>query len=289
LAPSYRAFESQVAAAGFSLCTDFVRATVLGGNSWLTHATLETGAPVQDQFDYNVLLEHKQISSLAKSFGAAGYRTVSVKPGTTRPEPLLRIYGFEQEYNAPDFDYRGRTYAWAPMPDQFVLQRIAERELRAPSRPLFIEYALVSSHFPFNPRPPYVEDWGRLGDGSLFQKLAPLNYDVAQSGMFAYALGYLDSLSYELRVLSTFLTEHVRGDALVLILGDHQPVAPLAGEDRSRYTPLHVLSRRAALLDPFRARGCVAGMHGSSSEPQLTMEDLGIDLLRLLASQAGAP
>jgi hypothetical protein len=286
LAPSYQAFEQQVAASGFKVCTDYVRATILGGNSWLTHATLQTGVPINDQFDYGLVLDQNPGASLAKAFGRAGYRTVSVKPGTTRHSPTARIYGFDREYAARDLDYHGPAYAWAPMPDQFVLQRIAERELAQPKQPLFIEYALVSSHFPFNPRPPYVEDWSSLGDGSLFHKLAPLDWNNAKNGFFSQALGYADSLAYDLRVMGKFLADHVPGDALVLILGDHQPIAPIAGEDRSRYTPLHVLSRNDALLEPFRARGCLPGMFGRSSEPQLTMEDLGADLLRVLA---GAP
>ncbi|HET8933496.1 MAG TPA: hypothetical protein VFN67_08660 [Polyangiales bacterium] len=67
-------------------------------------------------------------------------------------------------------------------------------------------------------------------------------------------------------------------------MGDHQPIAPIAGEDRSRFTPLHVLSRNGALLEPFRARGCVPGMLGSGREPQLKMVELGADLLRVLAN-----
>lgn len=286
LAPSYQAFASEVAAHGFNVCTDFVRATMLGGNSWLTHATLQTGVPIYDQFDYSSLFEQNISASLAKAFTRAGYRTISVKPGTTRYSPTARRYGFDREYAARDLDYHGPAYAWAPMPDQFVLQRIAERELRAPTQPLFIEYALVSSHFPFNPRPPYVEDWTSLGDGRIFQRLAPLDWDNAKAGLFAQALGYADSLRYELRVLGKFLSEHVQGDALILILGDHQPIAPIAGDDRSRYTPLHVLSRNDALLAPFRARGCLPGMYGRSSEPELTMEDLGAELLRVLGRAA---
>jgi len=285
LAPSYQAFADQIAAAGFSVCTSFVRATILGGSSWLTHATIQSGVAVYDQFEFEVLLERGQLSSLAQSFRQAGYRSVSVKPGTTRTSPLLRIYGFDTEYTANDLDYRGRRYAWAPMPDQFVLQRIAERELQNPVQPLFLEYALVSSHFPFNPRPPYIDDWNSLGDGSVFNRMPALDYDTDEVGVFAYPLGYLDSLRYELRVIGTFLGEHVRDDALVIIVGDHQPVGPVAGGDQSRYTPLHALTRRAALLDPLRARGCVPGMHGGNSEPQLTMEDLGATLL-MLASQA---
>jgi hypothetical protein len=279
LAPAYRELAQKLERAGFSVCTDYVRATVFGGNSWMTHATLQSAVPVTDQFEYAMLLEQPQLWTLAKAFRAAGYRAVSVKPGTTRASPLVRLYGFDREYAAWNFGYRGPSYAWSPMPDQFVLQQIEERELRGARQPLFIEYALVSSHYPFTPHPPYVDDWAALGDGSIFARLKPVQTLRGEAGINVSAMGYLDSLSYDLRVLGEFVTRYVRGDALLLILGDHQPIAPVAGLDLARATPLHVLSRRDALLEPFRARGCVPGLKSRRPEPYRTMEDLALDLL----------
>ena len=285
LAPAYAAFADAVNGAGFVVCSSYVRATVFGGNSWMTHASLQTAVPIYDQFEYSLLLEHSQHASLARAFGAAGYRTVSVKPGTTRPAPMTRIYGFEREYIARDFGYRGRSYAWSPMPDQFVLQQIAQRELAQPTRPLFLEYALVTSHFPWTPQPQYVPSSQSLGDGSLFVQQPPLEFREPRAGLNAQTYAYLNSLGYDLRVISDYLVQHVRGDSLVVILGDHQPIAPVAGEDRSRATPLHVLSRRGSLLAPLLARGCTPGMFGARDEPSMGMEDLGITILRLLSGE----
>jgi hypothetical protein len=224
---------------------------------------------------------------MAKAFRAAGYRAVSVKPGTTRASPLMRLYGFDREYAAWDFGYRGPRYAWAPMPDQFVLHRVEERELRHAIQPLFIEYALVSSHYPFTPHPPFVDDWAALGDGSIFARLEPVHTLAGADAINVSAMGYLDSLRYDLRVLGDFVTRYVRGEALVLILGDHQPIAPVAGLDRARATPLHVLSRRDALLQPFRERGCVPGLVSMRPEPYRTMEDMPLDLLSDFSPPAG--
>jgi hypothetical protein len=286
LAPGYHEFESQLSRAGFSVCSQFVQATVFGGNSWLTHATLETGVPMLDQFDYALLLEHTEISSLAKKFRSAGYRTVSVKPGTTRAAPQLRMYGFDREYAARDFDYHGPPYAWAPMPDQFVLERVAERELRAPSAPLFIEYALISSHFPFNPHPDYVANWASLGDGSIYQQLPSVQFAEAQGELSPQVLGYLTSIIYDLHTLREFITRYLRADSLVLVLGDHQPIAPVAGEDHSRATPMHVIAGHDALLQPFRDHGCTPGMLASPSGAVLKMEDLGMTVLQQLSAAA---
>lgn len=294
LAPAYRDFLLAVWGAGFQVCTRFVRATTFGGNSWLTHASLQSSVPINDQFEYSLLLERSSQASLARAFAAAGYRSVSVKPGTTRPTPQTRIYGFEREYVAADFGYRGRSYAWSPMPDQFVLEQIAARELRAPARPLYVEYALVTSHFPWTPQPQYVPDAQSLGDGALYRTQPPLTFEQPQGELSAQASGYVNSLRYELRVLSDYLLHHVTRDALVLVLGDHQPIAPVAGEDRSRMTPLHVLSRRPELLAPLAAHGCSPGLHAPLDGPALGMEDVGLELLQLLSgaplsTAAGAP
>ena len=46
---------------------------------------------------------------------------------------------------------------------------------------------------------------------------------------------------------------------LLIIMGDHQPLAEVAGEDASHDVPIHVISREADLVGPFEARGYVEG------------------------------
>jgi hypothetical protein len=52
----------------------------------------------------------------------------------------------------------------------------------------------------------------------------------------------------------------VPGDALVIVLGDHQPVAEVTGGSRSAAVPVHVISRRRDHLEAFFRRGYTAGM-----------------------------
>jgi hypothetical protein len=49
------------------------------------------------------------------------------------------------------------------------------------------------------------------------------------------------------------------GDALVVILGDHQPPGFITGEKQPWTVPIHVLSRDADLVRPFAALGYVTG------------------------------
>ena len=96
LAPTYQRLGDALAERGFSTCSMLVRATVFGGNSWMTHATLQTATPINNQFDYGMLIERTSIASLAQAFRSAGYRAVSVKPGTTRSAPFTRLDGFDR-------------------------------------------------------------------------------------------------------------------------------------------------------------------------------------------------
>ena len=63
---------------------------------------------------------------------------------------------------------------------------------------------------------------------------------------------------YDLKTLGAWLAQR-DGDALVVILGDHQPPGFISGEKQPWTVPIHVLSRDPDLLNPFIAKGYVDG------------------------------
>jgi hypothetical protein len=127
---------------------------------------------------YNILIT-SQLKTLARYFNAAGYRTVRAMPGTQWPWPQGEFYGYQAKYYAWHFDYRGPMYGWSTMPDQYVIDFIRHREIETATRPLFVEFNLVSSHAPFHRQPPYVEDWSLIGDGSIYQDLEVITYPIS--------------------------------------------------------------------------------------------------------------
>jgi hypothetical protein len=271
LSPRLHASEQVLRAAGFKVCSAALIAPTFGGGSWYTHATLETGVRVSDGFDYDNLLSMTGVPTLARMFARAGYRSVSVKPGTTRESPQTAFYGFEIEYSAANLGYAGRNFAWAPMPDQYVLDAIRKRELQQRDRPLFIEYALVSSHYPFEPRPPYYADWPALGNGSIFIRPdGPMS--VASAGVSHVASAYLDSIEYDMQVVTDYVARNVDRPALVIVMGDHQPTAGIAGTKPSWGVPLHIISRDPAFLRPWYARGCQDGLLPKPAPPRRAIE-----------------
>jgi hypothetical protein len=255
----YDGFETALGKAGFGMATGVLQSSTYGGRSWLAQATLSTGVKTTNQLEYALLLA-KQPPAIAKFFERAGYRSVLAQPGTTRPWPKGAFYGFNQRYYSWNFDYRGPSFDWATMPDQFVIDFVHRREVAAAHGPLFIEYVLVSSHAPWSIQPRLVEDWSTLGDGSLYNQLKPRRYAIEWPKFQNAGDAYIRSIKYDLQLLERYILDNVKDDSLIVVLGDHQPVADVSGHADSRGVPVHVLSRNSELVRPFVARGYQPGM-----------------------------
>jgi hypothetical protein len=259
--PAYEAFQAALDRRGLLVASGWLDSSTYGGGSWLAHATLATGVRIGDGLEYALVRQMAPPPrTMAAVFADAGYRTVLVQPGTTRPWPEGMVHGFQHKYYAPELAYRGPAFGWATMPDQYVLDFIHRRELAPASGPLFIEYALVSSHAPWSVQPPLVDDWEALGDGRRFHDLSARKFDVPWNHLDQGGEAYVESVRYDLAVLERYLTRRVTRDALVIILGDHQPSGAVSGDDPSRAVPVHVITRDPALLERFTGIGYARGM-----------------------------
>jgi hypothetical protein len=276
-------FERELGARGFSLATGLLDSPTSGGRSWLAHATLATGVRTAEQLQYELLLA-SQPKPIARFFRDAGYRTVVAQPGTTRPWPKGEVFAFEQRYYAWNFDYQGPGYAWATMPDQYVLDFVRRKELAAAKAPLFIEYVLVSSHAPWSHQPVLVDDWAKLGNGAIYRELETVRFPIEWPHFAEASEAYIRSIVYDLDVVERYLEKFVSDDSLVIVLGDHQPIPDVAGKGASVSVPVHVLSRDAALVAPFRARGYAAGMRPAPRAPHPPMASFLPGFLRDFSS-----
>ena len=175
--------------AGFSARSGWLTSSTFGGGSWLAHATLQSGAWVDSPRRYSELVASDRLT-LTRAFGRAGWRTVADVPSDDRDWPEgTSFYRYDKIYDRRNLGYRGPKYAFASMPDQYVLLALERLELAKPHRPpIFSEVDLVSSHTPWTRIPPLV-DWGRVGDGSIFNRLP-----VDRSGLGDPAQGYARAL-----------------------------------------------------------------------------------------------
>ena len=112
--------EARLAAAGLAARSAWLTSPVVGGQSWLAHATLLSGLAVDSEGRYRALLAspRRTLLHLAR---AAGWSTAAVMPAITLPWPEAGWFGYDSVLAAKDLGYRGRPFNWVTMPDQFTL------------------------------------------------------------------------------------------------------------------------------------------------------------------------
>ena len=282
LSESLSQFETLLRGAGYTIASNRLVSPTFGGGSWLAHATLASGVRLDGPIVYTLLLDSGR-KLLPAYFKDAGWRTVDIAPGIKAPSArATAAWGFDREISASELDYRGPSFGWFAIPDQFTLERAATiRGALGAAPPVFTQLILVSSHIPFAPVPPYLADWD--DSGTFASVPATVMKEVwRQPDWTRLAPKYLDSLRYDFAALGGWLTSRMNGDGLVILLGDHQPPAIVGGQPQPPWTvPIHVLSRDADLVAPFVAEGYVSGIFPNQVPPHPGMETF---LARFLAA-----
>jgi len=261
-------------AAGFSGRSAYLTSPTFGGLSWLAHSTLQTGLPITDQVRYNAVLDTRRLT-LASAFGSAGWRTVLVSPADENDiSPVTGFYGYDALYDGPALDYRGPKFGYAPVPDQFTLATLAQRELTpGPRAPLMAEIDLVSSHTPWAPLPRMLAP-GALGDGSAYQQVfdQAATADAVWSDPARVKQAYADSVAYSLDALTSFVANAHDDNLVLVVLGDHQPAAVISGEGASHDVPVSVVAKDPAVLDRIGGWGWQPGLRPSTAAPVWPMD-----------------
>jgi hypothetical protein len=282
--PAIRAAEAELRSAGFEMCSAYLTSPTFGGGSWLAHATLASGLRIDGQVAHDLLLA-SDLVPLAGYFNRSGYRTVRAMPGTLWPWPEGGFYRYGQAFIAPDFGYRGPAFGFGPMPDQFVLDWVARRVIRGAPGPLFVEVILTGSHAAFDVQAPYIDDWERIGDGSVFHTLPPVRFPVGWTDLSAASPAYSAAIAHEIVLLKDFIRRFLDGSELVVIVGDHQPCVELTGSDRPWSVPVHVISGNPGFIREFTHRGYTPGLVPMQPLPHPGMETLFWDLLEGFGTQ----
>ena len=89
----------------------------------------------------------------------------------------------------------------------------------------------------------------------------------------------MTAMIYELRVITEFIMQYLDDNALIIVLGDHQPNVQITGNNQPWSVPVHVISRNDALLEPFRKRGYSPGLIPSQPPPHRGMKTFLYDFL----------
>ena len=286
VAPARDELAHAAAETGRHIVSAYASSPTFGGGSWLAHASFMSGVEVRDTGDYMLLLTQDR-ATWPKRFEAAGYRAVAVMPGMRSAWPEGSFYGFDTIYDELALDYRGPDFGWWRIPDQFSLARAAALEARNDSHaPLLVFMPTINTHIPFLPVPPYQADWQRV--------LAPQPYPAedVEASLAAVpdweALGepYADGFVYTFTYLAGYLRGRPAAGETLVLIGDHQPAASVAGVGARWDVPVHIITTRADIAAALLAAGFVEGVAlAPQQRPIATLPELSALLLDTFAGE----
>ncbi len=261
--------DRRLAGAGFSSRSGFLTSATYGGISWLAHSSLQSGLWVNSEIRYNELLQAKRFT-LAAAFKRAGWRTVADDPSNDRPWPDGQAYyHYDQIYNRNTVGYRGPTYTYASMPDQYMFLALQRLELGKPHRkPLFAEVDTISSHMPWN-RIPEEIGWNQVGNGSIYNHLPE---DKNLDGPFwvtpkRVQAAYTASIVYSLNTLTSFVQHYGKKNLVMIVVGDHQPLPNVSGQNSNHNVPISIIAHDATVLKQIGSWGWGPGLQPKAEAP----------------------
>lgn len=260
---------------GFVARSGFLTSPTAGGLSWLAHGTAMSGLWIDNQIRYDNLMMSAR-PTLNRLFNNAGWRTVAVMPAITMAWPEGQYYGYDQVYDAHNLGYKGKSFNWITMPDQFTLAALQRLELDNKARaPIMAEIALISSHAPWTPVPRVI-DWNMIGDGSVFNAQAASGDSPEEvwKDNARIRLQFRLSIEYALENIASFVTTYGDDNVVVLVFGDHQPAPLVTGDTVNRDVPIHLITRDPKVIDAAAHWNWTPGMLPANDAPVWRMDEL---------------
>jgi phosphatidylglycerophosphate synthase len=233
-----------LARAGWSAQSAWLTSPTFGGISWLAHSTLQSGLWINSTQRYAELVASSRFT-LSDAFDKAGWHTVSDIPSddNTWP-PGTSFYHYDQLYDRRNVGYRGPTFSYASMPDQYTLAAFQRLELAPGHKPVMAEIDLVSSHTPWAPLPTMVP-WNKVGNGSIFDPMPARSESPTTVWRNASTVRqfYGRSIQYSLVALTSWVTELNDPNFVLILLGDHQPHTTVSGAGANHEVPISIVAR----------------------------------------------
>jgi hypothetical protein len=233
---------------------------------------VQAGVWVNSPRRYNQLIKTDRFT-LSQAFKRAGWRTVDDVPSNNRFwAPGKSFYHYDKVYDRRNVGYKGPTYAYASMPDQYVMAGLQRLELaKRHRRPVFAEVDLVSSHEPWS-KVPKLQPWNKLGDGSIFNKRSTrtdtgATFSNRKTARPAYAL----SIQYTMSTLVSWMQHYGNKNTVLVLYGDHQPWTVVSGVGASHNVPISIVAKDPAVLKRISGWGWNAGLLPSPKAPVLPM------------------
>ncbi|MFN2329785.1 MAG: hypothetical protein ABR612_12790 [Chromatocurvus sp.] len=267
--------EDTLAAEGAHMRSAFLTAATVGGQSWLNHATLLSGAWIDSETRFRSLVISDRVS-LNRLFRDAGWRTVAAMPAISMAWPEGAYYGYNRIYTAQNFGYQGIPFNWVTMPDQYVWSALQAREREGEDRkPVMAELALISSHAPWTPIAELVP-WDQVGDGRIFNDQAQAGPTPEQvwSKIDTVRDHYRQSIEYMLETLVSYVRTFGGENLVLLVLGDHPTAPRISGDAEDRDVPIHLITHDPAIIEAIADWQWQPGMLPTANAPVWRMDQL---------------
>jgi hypothetical protein len=226
--------------------------------------------------------------NLVRLFSRRGYRTIAAIPGLRTSWPEGSFYNFDRLFDADGLEYRGPAFGYWRIPDQYTMSRVTAEESLLDQQSVlntsgrFVFAAMVSSHIPFRPVPPYQPQWDQLLTDNPYDPAAVETSLSQLPNWLALREPYVDSIRYSWQWLADLVDQTRASDATLLIVGDHQPAASVIGKNQSWDVPVHLVSSNPRLLQRALQLGFQEGLTPHQEKATQPMHSLTKDLLRLL-------
>jgi phosphatidylglycerophosphate synthase len=260
--------DKQLASAGFSARSGFLNSATYGGISWLAHSTLQSGVWVNSQRRYNDLMTTNRFT-LSDAFKEAGWRTVDDVPSNDYYWPQgTSYYHYDKLYDRRNVGYKGPTFTYASMPDQYTYAAFQRNELSKTHRkPLFAEIDTVSSHMPWN-RIPQQIPWNQVGNGSIYNRI-PMDHETGAfwSNPTRVQAAYGRSIVYSLNSLYSFVKHANDKNLVMIVLGDHQPLPIVSGHQSNHDVPISIIAHDPKVLKQIGSWGWNPGLQPRPNAP----------------------
>lgn len=249
----------------------WVTSPIRGGRSWLAHASFQAGMKIDNQarFDRLVTTDRPSLTAL---FSMAGWNTVGVMPAIQFDWPEGAWYDFEQLHVATDLQYKGERFGYVTMPDQFTMSHFQRKIREKADSPMMATIALLTTHAPWTPLPEKL-DWDAIGDGSIYDGSRRFGEKISWKYRSKVQDMYLESFDYTLDILGEYAARY-GDDAVIIILGDHQPPPVINGWGKSGDVPIHIISKDKKIMQKLPDEYWVEGMTPSEITLSLPMWDM---------------
>ena len=259
---------------GYSTRSAFLTSPTFGAISWLAHSTFQTGLWADSQQRYDSLVASNRVT-LSQVFKHAGWRTVGDVPANTHDwRQATSFYHYDKVYDSRNVGYRGPTFGYPTMPDQYTLSAFHRLELAKQHRkPVMGEIDLLSSHAPWS-RTPRPIPWSRVGDGSSYNGMPetlPSESDIWPSPTRVKA-AYGKSIEYTIGALVSFVRHYGNKNLVLVLLGDHQPATIVSGQNASHDVPITIVAKDPAVMRRISGWGWQSGMLPSPNAPVWRMD-----------------